>query len=148
MDSAFTVLIAEDDTGHASLIQKNLKRSGISNEILHFHDGEEALNFLFRRGDGPHRTDGIPYLLLLDIRMPKVDGVEVLRQVKENEELKKMPVIMLTTTDDPTEIERCHTLGCSNYISKPVDYEQFTQTIQQLGLFLRIVKIPILNEVT
>jgi len=139
------VLIAEDDMGHAALIKKNLKRSGISNGIIHFHDGEEILDFLFCRGDGPHRESGTPYLLLLDIRMPKVDGEEVLRQVKADEELKKMPVIMLTTTDDPKEIQKCHLLGCSNYIAKPVDYEKFSDTIQQLGCFLKIVQVPVLN---
>ncbi|NQT74652.1 MAG: response regulator [Chloroflexi bacterium] len=145
MGSDLIVLLAEDDMGHASLIQKNLKRSGISNEVVHFLDGEEVLNFLFRKGDGPHRESGIPYLLLLDIRMPKINGIEVLTQIKEDAELKKLPVIMLTTTNDPREIEKCHALGCSNYISKPVEYEKFTETIQQLGLFLKIVQIPKLN---
>lgn len=145
MESDLIVLLAEDDMGHASLIQKNLRRSGISNEVVHFLDGEEVLNFLFRKGDGPHRESGIPYLLLLDIRMPKINGIEVLTQIKEDAELKKLPVIMLTTTNDPREIEKCHALGCSNYISKPVEYEKFTETIQQLGLFLKIVQIPKLN---
>ena len=145
MDNDLIVLLAEDDAGHASLIKKNLMRSGISNEVMHFSDGEEILNFLFHRGDGPHRQSGAPYLLLLDIRMPKIDGIEVLKQIKEDAELKKLPVIMLTTTNDPREIERCHVLGCSNYITKPVEYEKFTETIQQLGLFLKIVQIPKLN---
>lgn len=145
MESDLIVLLAEDDMGHASLIQKNLRRSGISNGVEHFLDGEEVLNFLFRKGDGPHRESGTPYLLLLDIRMPKINGIEVLTQIKEDAELKKLPVIMLTTTNDPREIEKCHALGCSNYISKPVEYEKFTETIQQLGLFLKIVQIPKLN---
>jgi len=139
------ILIADDDEGHATLIRKNLHRAGLVNEILHFRDGQEVLDFLFRRGDGPHREDGKAYLLLLDIRMPKVDGVEVLRQVKADKELKKLPVIMITTTDDPREVENCHALGCSNYLTKPVDYDKFVAVIRQLGLFLLVVEVPVIN---
>lgn len=139
------IIIAEDDAGHAALIQKNLARSGISNPILHFEDGQQVLDFLFRRGEGRRREQNAPYLLLLDIRMPKVDGVEVLRQVKEDVELRKMPVIMITTTDDPREVENCHKLGCSNYLVKPVDYDKFVYAIRQLGLFLSVVEVPRVN---
>ena len=145
MQDSVTVLIAEDDPGHAALIEKNLRRAGIQNDIVRFADGEEVLNFLFRRGEGPKRRQDAPYLLLLDIRMPRVDGVEVLRQIRQDEELKKLPVVMLTTTDDPREVERCHRLGCSIYITKPVAYEAFVESIRQLGLFLVIVQIPQLN---
>lgn len=145
MQKEMVILIAEDDTGHASLIQKNLRRSGINNEILHFKDGQEILDFLFQRTQGPHLEYGTSYLLLLDINMPKVDGVEVLRQVKQDEGLKKMPVIMITTTDDPREVQRCHDLGCSNYIAKPIDYDKFVQAIRQLGLFLMVVEVPRIN---
>jgi CheY-like chemotaxis protein len=142
MQKEMVILIAEDDMGHAALIQRNLRRSGITNEFIHFKDGEQTLDFLFRRTQEPSRVSGTPYLLLLDIRMPRVDGMEVLRQVKQDRELKKMPVIMLTTTDDPREVENCYSLGCSNYIAKPVDYDNFVQAIQQLGLFLMVVKVP------
>jgi CheY-like chemotaxis protein len=77
--------------------------------------------------------------------MPKVDGIEVLRQIKEEKELRKIPVIMVTTTDDPREVEHCHLLGCSNYITKPVDYDKFVNAIRQLGLFLMIVQVPAIN---
>lgn len=136
------ILLAEDDMGHAALIQKNLKREGITNQIIHFKDGRETLDFLFQKTKEPSLANGTPYVLLLDIRMPHVDGVEVLRQVKEDHKLRKMPVIMITTTDDPREVERCHDLGCSNYIAKPVDYEKFVQAIRQLGLFLMVVEVP------
>ena len=142
MKSEIVILIAEDDMGHASLIKKNLKRSGITNQIIHFKDGEEVLNFLFKRGGPPHRENDRSYLLLLDIRMPKVDGIEVLRQIKADNFLKKLPVTMLTTTDDPREIERCHELGCGTYIAKPIEYEKFVETIRQLGLLLSVVKVP------
>jgi CheY-like chemotaxis protein len=145
MKKEVAILIAEDDEGHASLIKKNLKRAGISNEIIHFKDGEEILEFLMKSNNGRHREAGTAYLLLLDIRMPKVDGVEVLRQVKQDEELRKIPVIMITTTDDPREVENCHRLGCSNYITKPIDYDKFVESIKQLGLFLMVVEVPKLN---
>jgi CheY-like chemotaxis protein len=140
------ILIAEDDEGHAALIIKNLERAGINNRIIHFKDGQETLDFLFFRGDGPHREKGWCYLLLLDIRMPRADGVEVLRQIKKDKELRKMPIIMVTTTDDPKEVEKCHDMGCSNYVTKPVDYDQFIGVIKQLGLFLLVVEIPKINS--
>lgn len=145
MKKEVNILIAEDDMGHAALIRKNLIRAGITNSIIHFKDGQEVLDFLFNVGDGPHREKGISYLLLLDIRMPKVDGVEVLRRIKADKELKKIPVIMITTTDDPREVVKCHEYGCSNYITKPVDYEKFVESIKKLGYFLMVVEIPAIN---
>jgi CheY-like chemotaxis protein len=145
MEKEVTILIAEDDDGHATLIQRNLKRAGIVNEIIRFKDGQEVLDYLFQKGDGPKRKDGQALLLLLDIRMPKIDGIEVLKRVKMDEELKKMPVMMVTTTDDPREIENCHKLGCNNYVTKPIDYEKFVEAVRQLGLFLLIVHVPAIN---
>ncbi|MFC1514090.1 response regulator [candidate division KSB1 bacterium] len=145
MNKEVIILIAEDDEGHAALIKKNLKRSGISNKIIHFLDGEQVLDFLFKEGKGPHRKHNQPYLLLLDIRMPKMNGVDVLKKLKDDKELCKIPVIMITTTDDPREIENCHALGCSNYITKPIDYEKFVDAIRQLGLFLMVVEVPQIN---
>ena len=139
------ILIAEDDEGHASLIKKNLKRSGVCNEIIRFKNGQEILDFLFLRGNGPDRSPEGSYISLLDIRMPLVDGVEVLRQLKKDPELAKIPVTMITTTDDPREVEECFHLGCNNYIAKPVDYNKFVEAIKQLGLFLMIVEIPLIK---
>jgi CheY-like chemotaxis protein len=136
------IVIVEDDEGHATLIKKNLQRAGIMNDILHFSNGREALDFFLIRGAGPHRLSGVAYLILLDIRMPEIDGVEVLRQIKNDDELKKIPIIMITTTDDPREVEACHKLGCSNYIAKPIEYDKFVHTIRQLGLFLSVVEVP------
>jgi CheY-like chemotaxis protein len=146
MENDVIILIAEDDEGHATLIVRNLRKVGISNNILHFIDGEEVLNFLFGTGTGEHRNEEATYLLLLDINMPKVGGVEVLRQIKKDDELRRMPVIMVTTTDDPREIANCHDLGCNCYISKPIDYEKFINAINQLGLFLKVVQVPSLKR--
>lgn len=142
MKQEVIILVAEDDEGHADLIRLNLQRAGIANEIRHFRDGQVILDYLFRRTDPPHWESGDSFVLLLDIRMPKVDGTEVLRQLKTDPELKKIPVIMVTTTDDPREVALCHQLGCSNYITKPVEYETFVNAIRQLGLFLTVVQIP------
>ncbi|HRH96578.1 MAG TPA: response regulator [Prosthecobacter sp.] len=145
MTQEVVIIIAEDDAGHARLIEKNLARVGLHNPIQRFENGQEVLDFLFRRGPGSHRRSDTAYLLLLDIRMPKVDGVEALRQIKEDDSLRKMPVIMLTTTDDPREIERCHLLGCNSYIVKPVDYDKFAEAIKQLGMFVSLVQVPEIN---
>jgi CheY-like chemotaxis protein len=145
MTEEVVIIIAEDDAGHARLIQKNLGRVGLHNPIQFFENGQDVLDFLFRRGPGLHRKTDTAYLLMLDIRMPKVDGVEALRQIKEDPFLRKLPVIMLTTTDDPREIERCHLLGCNSYIVKPVDYDKFAEAIKQLGLFVSLVQVPEIN---
>ena len=145
MNEEVVILIAEDDEGHAGLIRKNLARAGIVNSVIHFLDGQAVIDFLFKKGEPPHRESGIAYILLLDIRMPRLDGVEVLTRIKADPELRKLPVIMITTTDDPREVERCHFLGCNSYIAKPIEYESFVNAIRQLGLYLAVVKIPRVN---
>lgn len=146
MNSEVVIIIADDDEGHAGLIRKNLLRSGIVNEIMHFKDGQEVVDFFLGSDEVRHRDINRSYILLLDIRMPKLNGTEVLKLIKEDDELKKMPVIMITTTDDPKEIEYCHELGCNNYITKPVEYESFVNAIRQLGLFLAVVQVPEMSK--
>jgi len=136
------ILLAEDDEGHAFLVQGNLVEAGIVNEIVHVKDGQEALDYIRCEGAYASRVANGPLLLLLDINMPRVDGVEVLRRLKENARTAKVPVIMLTTTDDPREVQRCYELGCSCYVTKPVEYERFAEAMKRLGLFLSIVQVP------
>lgn len=136
-----TIMIAEDDDGHAELIIDNLREAGVTNEIIRFHDGQEVLDHLIPGGT-PIPALEQPCLLLLDIRMPRVDGVEVLRRIKATPELRNMPIIMLTTTDDPREIEQCYSLGCNCYITKPVEYQKFADVMSRLGLFLVIIQLP------
>ncbi|RYD24344.1 MAG: response regulator [Verrucomicrobiaceae bacterium] len=143
--SEVVILVADDDEGHVRLIEKNLRRAALVNRIERFEDGQEVLDYLFCRSSR-HREKGTPYLLLLDIRMPKVDGLEVLRQLKHDMELRKIPVIMLTTTDDPQEVERCYLLGCSNYIVKPVDYERYAAAVNKLGNFITLLQVPDLKS--
>jgi CheY-like chemotaxis protein len=142
MNREVVILLADDDEGHAELIRKNLHRAGIVNPIKYFSDGQAVVDFLFCQGAGEHRVQGMPYVLLLDIRMPKLTGTEVLQLIKSAPDLRRLPVIMITTTEDPQEVERCHNLGCSSYIAKPVEYDDFVQAIRQLGLFLAVVEVP------
>ena len=138
MTSEPTILIVDDDEGHALLIRENLEAAGLSNRIRHFRDGQAILDFFFK--DRP--TPGDAFLVLLDIRMPKVDGIEVLRRIKSDPNLRRLPVIMLTTTDDSREIARCHELGCNVYMQKPVDYDRFSEAIRRLGGFVPFLQIP------
>jgi CheY-like chemotaxis protein len=142
MTPEVVLLIAEDDEGHAELILRNLRRAGIANKVIRFPDGQDVLDFFLAKADGPHYEKDASYLLLLDIRMPRVDGLEVLRRLKKDSTFASIPVTMITTTDDPRDIQACHDLGCSSYITKPVGYELFVETIQTLGHFLKVVAIP------
>ena len=136
------IILAEDDVGHSGLILSSLKDAGIKNDILCFETGEDTLNFLFKRGKEPHREEGVSYVLLLDIRLPGVDGTEVLRQVKKDKWVNNIPVIMLSVSDDPEEIEQCRRLGCDNYFVKQTTFKKFSMTIEQLGLYLNKVVFP------
>ena len=137
-----SILIVEDDAGHARLIEKNLKRAKISNLITRVENGQEALDFLLSEGIFKGKERPSPLLVLLDLNMPVLDGYQVLERMKADLELKKIPVVVLTTTDDAREVSRCYQLGCSVYITKPVDYDSFCEAIQQLGLFMSIVTVP------
>jgi len=137
-----TIILAEDDDGHAQLVQRNLERAGLLNGFLRVRDGQELLDCVTTRGDSHQQTLSEAVVILLDINMPRIDGVEALRQIKANPKTHRIPVIMLTTTDDPREIDRCYELGCNVYITKPVEYEGFIDAIRRLGLFLQIVQRP------
>ncbi|MES2860039.1 MAG: response regulator [Pseudomonadota bacterium] len=130
--------MVEDDHGHAKLIEKNIRRANIANEIVHFDHGQPALDYLFSE---EVRANG-PMLILLDLNLPDMQGTDILAEVKKDERLRRAPVVVLTTTDDKTEIQRCYDLGCNVYITKPVDYESFAGAIRQLGLFLSVMQAP------
>lgn len=135
---AVTIVMIEDDEGHARLIEKNLRRAAVFNELQHFVDGTSALDFLSKfRTNGPR-----PLLVLLDLNLPDMTGTDILAKLKADDHLKCTPVIVLTTTDDQREIQRCYELGCSVYITKPVNYESFAEAIRQLGLFLAVISVP------
>jgi CheY-like chemotaxis protein len=136
------IILTEDDVGHAGLILSSLKYAGITNDILCFENGEDTLDFLFKRGKRPYREDGVLYVLLLDIRLPGIDGTEVLHRVKNDKWVNKIPVIMLSVSDNPEEIEKCRKLGCDNYFVKHTTYEKFYLTVEQLGLYINKVVFP------
>jgi CheY-like chemotaxis protein len=137
-----TILLVEDDPGHARLIEKNLRRSNITNEIVTLGDGQQAVDYLFGEGKFAETRRPSPMLVLLDLNLPELDGYQVLKRMKGDERTKRIPVVILTTTDDTREVERCYDLGCNVYITKPVDYEQFADAIRKIGLFLSVVTIP------
>lgn len=148
-----SIVLIEDDDGHATLVERNLRRSGISNGFVRFRDGQEALDYFFGAPQGaendaqrdaryPSRDALGNFVVLLDLRMPRVDGFEVLRRLKAEPATASVPVIVLTTTDDPREIERCYELGCNVYITKPVEYDAFIEAVRRLGFFLQVVKLP------
>ncbi len=135
------ILLVEDDPGHASLIRKNLKRGGFLNEVINVSDGQQALDFIGLAGEFAGRTPEGPLLIILDVNLPRIDGVEVLRRIKADARTAKIPVIILTTTDDPREIERCYEFGCSVYVTKPVIYEKFVDAVRRIGMFLQVVTV-------
>jgi CheY-like chemotaxis protein len=134
------IVMIEDDEGHARLIEKNIRRAGIHNDIRHFADGTAALDYLFNHADGPALNG--PAMVLLDLNLPDMSGTAILERIKGDERLRRTPVVVLTTTDDKVEIQRCYDLGCNVYITKPVNYESFAGAIRQLGLFLAVIQVP------
>lgn len=142
MNEKTVIVIADDDEGHANLIKKNLRRAGISDEILHFVDGEETIRFFSEARNDLQGLKKTSYLILLDIRMPKIDGIAVLEYLKKDSVLQKIPVIVITTTDDPREHKKCIDLGCIDYMVKPIEHERIIQTFEQLGFFSLCNKSP------
>jgi CheY-like chemotaxis protein len=135
-----SIIMIEDDEGHARLIEKNIRRAGISNKLVHFADGTSALEYLFEHEHGPVFNG--PALVLLDLNLPDMSGIDILARIKGDSTLRRTPVVILTTTDDRQEIERCYDLGANVYVTKPVNYESFADAIRQLGLFLSVIQVP------
>ena len=139
---AVTILLVEDDPGHAVLIEKNLRRGGIANTIVTVNDGRKAVDFLLKRHGYEGDTRPAPMVILLDLNLPVLDGYQVLKIIKNDERTRQIPVVILTTTDNPAEVAKCYEMGCNVYVTKPVEYEAFRKAIQNVGLLLSIIKIP------
>lgn len=133
-----TILMVEDDEGHARLIERNIRRAGVVNQLVHKPDGTSALAHL----EAGAARAAQPVLVLLDLNLPDMSGTAVLERMKADPRLKRIPVIVLTTTDDAREIQRCYDLGANVYMTKPVDYGQFSEAVRQLGLFLSVIQVP------
>jgi CheY-like chemotaxis protein len=137
-----SIVMIEDDEGHARLIEKNIRRAGVNNEIIPFANGTEALTYLLGADGSGEVSAGRQLLILLDLNLPDMGGVDILEKVKANTHTKRSPVVVLTTTDDSREIQRCYDLGANVYITKPVAYEGFANAIRQLGLFFSVMQVP------
>jgi CheY-like chemotaxis protein len=136
------IVMIEDDEGHARLIEKNIRRAGVGNEIIPFVNGTDALNYLLGDDRSGVASSGRQQLILLDLNLPDMTGIDILQKLKGNKHTKRSPIVVLTTTDDSREIQRCYDLGANVYITKPVNYEGFAHAIRQLGLFVAVMQVP------
>jgi CheY-like chemotaxis protein len=144
MSGPVKIIMIEDDLGHAKLIERNIRRAGVNNEIVAFETGRAALDFILGDGDGMPgaKAHERSFLILLDLNLPDMSGVDILARLKASDKAHRIPVVVLTTTDDKVEIARCYDLGCSVYITKPLEYEAFANSVRQLGLTFSIMQIP------
>ena len=140
--NAVEIVMIEDDEGHARLIERNIRRAGVNNVILPFRDGTSALEYLLGADGSGEASAKRHILILLDLNLPDMTGLDILEKVKANPHTRRSPVVVLTTTDDSREVQRCYDLGANVYITKPVNYESFARAIQQLGLFLSVIQLP------
>jgi DNA-binding response OmpR family regulator len=138
--TSVVIVMIEDDEGHARLIEKHIRRAGVSNEIIGFRDGASALGFLL--GEVASGRLHAPCLILLDLNLPDMTGIDILARIKRDTHLRRSPVIVLTTADDQREIQLCYDLGANAYITKPLNWDDFSNAIRQLGLFLSVMQVP------
>ena len=142
MSEPLTILLTEDDEGHATLVQRNLRRAGLEAEAVRLRDGQELLDYLYRQGAWQDRTPHQSVLILLDLNMPRLGGFEVLARLKDDDAVSHIPVFVLTTTDNPSELARCYTHGASACVVKPLDYGAFGEVVRRLAEFLRVTRVP------
>jgi CheY-like chemotaxis protein len=136
------ILLVEDDLMDMELTLTALEEKKLANEVLVVHDGEEALNYLYSRGSFRMRSPGNPVLILLDLKLPKVDGLEVLKQIKSDEELRTIPVVMLTSSAEEHDVVRSYRLGVNAYVVKPIDFHEFVVAVKEIGLFWAVINEP------
>ena len=136
MEMASEIILVEDNLSDADLITRALAKSNVANKILHLKDGQEALDYLFSEGKWKGiKTSNLTKLILLDLKMPKISGLEVLRKIKSNEETKKIPVVVLTSSKEDPDIQECYKLGVNSYVVKPLGFDEFSKTVSQLGMY-------------
>lgn len=136
------ILLVEDSPNDVELILAALAENRLANEVVVVRDGEEALDYLYRRGVFRLRMEGNPVVVLLDLKLPKVDGLEVLAQVKSDPEMRRLPVVVLTSSREEQDIVNSYNLGTNAYVVKPVDFHEFVDAIKELGLFWAVVNQP------
>lgn len=138
------ILYAEDNSRDAELTIRALKNGGLANALLWVKDGQQALDFLFRTGEYANRDDTVPRLILLDLKMPKVDGIEVLRAIRADERTRRIPVVVMTSSQEESDVARSYDLGVNSYVVKPVDFAAMTELARQAGYYwLAINKVPV-----
>ena len=142
MTDAVTILIAEDDEGHATLVQRSLRRASIDAHTVRLRDGQELLDYLHRRAPWEARPDHPAVLILLDLNMPRIGGLEVLARLKKDAQFAHIPIFVLTTSDNPFELERCYADGAAACLVKPVEFGSFGDMVHRFGEFLRIARLP------
>lgn len=143
MNHEVEILLVEDNESDAELTIRVLKKHNLANKLLHLKNGEEALDFLFARGVYAGRAiENGPKIILLDLKMPKVDGIEVLEELKSDERTKKIPVVVFTSSKEHPDIDKCYRLGVNSYVVKPVEFNQFVQAIVDLGMYWMILNEP------
>jgi CheY-like chemotaxis protein len=140
--SAKKILLAEDSPEDAEMTLSALSEHHLSNDVVHVQDGEEALDYLHARGPFAGRMDGHPLFVLLDLKMPKVDGLEVLRAIKGDENLRTIPVVMLTASREEQDVVKSYQLGVNAYVVKPVGFQKFVEAVKQVGAFWTIHNEP------
>ncbi|HEY9254256.1 MAG TPA: response regulator [Stenotrophomonas sp.] len=134
-----TILLAEDSFADAEMAIDALREARLANPIVHVEDGVEVLDYLYRRGAYANREEGMPAVLLLDIKMPRLDGLEVLKQIRNDEQLKRLPVVILSSSREENDLARSWDLGVNAYVVKPVDVDQFFNAVQTLGTFWALI---------
>jgi CheY-like chemotaxis protein len=136
------VLMAEDDDGHATLVRRGLRRAGLPADPVRVRDGQELLDYVYRRGPWSDRLPLEAMAMIVDLKMPRLGGAEVLERLKRDDDLARIPVFVLTTTDNPAELDHCYALGAAACLIKPVDYGAFDHLVQRLGEFLMKARLP------
>jgi CheY-like chemotaxis protein len=136
------ILLVEDSSNDIELILTSLAENHLSNEVIVVRDGEEALDYLYRRGVFKMRKEGNPIVVLLDLKLPKIDGLEVLARVKSDPVLHLLPVVILTSSNEEPDLRRCYELGTNAYVVKPIDFQEFVSVVKQIGLFWGVVNQP------
>ncbi len=139
MNNYMEIILVEDNKSDADLIMRALRKNNVANKIVHLKDGQEALDFFeasYLSGNG---MEVIPRIILLDLKMPKVNGIQVLQQLKSNEQTKNIPIIMLTSSKEESDLEQCYKLGVNSYVVKPLTFEDFVKTVSQLGIYWSMI---------
>ncbi len=137
------ILLVEDNMYDAELTIRALKKNNLANKLVHLEDGQEALDFIFAEGDySDRKIEDIPKVILLDLKMPKINGIQVLQRIKSDERTKKIPVIVLTSSKEDPDIQECYRLGVNSYVVKPVQFEKFLQAVSELGLYWMLLNQP------